>query len=179
MDEVIAKTPGTAPMTEHMARYCISELQHRAVSSAPGDETFRVYSGDVLKSDSAVPDSLRLRLQKAVRALEDVPEHLKTWNASSGHVVLDLVDPNLYPLVYGKSRILPVGNKRLTLQDCIERCGEGERLPKRSRLEVSEDFEVRETYSDKFQWMPCEVDIVSSRKPRCVGRSVRLNLING
>ena len=67
--------------------------------------------------------------------------------------MLNLVHPSLCPLVYGRTRILFDG-ETTTLEDCIERCGQGEiaDIPKAKRMKLK-------AFSTRFQWLPCEVDI--------------------
>ncbi|KIJ98223.1 hypothetical protein K443DRAFT_9336 [Laccaria amethystina LaAM-08-1] len=77
---------------------------------------------DVVKSDSAIPPDLQAALKAAVDTLEDVPHGLKDWHPGSDDLVLDLGHPSLFPLVYGRSKVLKEGTT--TLDDCIERCGE-------------------------------------------------------
>ena len=123
-----------------MFSYCISELQHRAKEyrTKSNCRAIRVFNGDVYKSDTAVSQETKLALQKAVRILEDVPESEKDWHPGSDGKVLDLVHPSLFPLIYGTSKILPVGTPITTLGDCIKRCGEGNILP----VEASNRLEV-------------------------------------
>jgi hypothetical protein len=148
-------------MTETMFAYCISELQHRALEhpNSPNG-AIRVFDGDVYKSDTAVSDETKLALQKAVRVLEDVPDSQKDWHPDSDGKVLDLVHPSLFPLVYGTSKVLPIGAPVTTLEDCIKKCGEGD------YANTSSPVAGLEVWSDKFQWLPCEVDIMSGEKPR-------------
>jgi hypothetical protein len=146
-----------------MFAYCISELQHRAKEHPNSPHgAIRVFNGDVFKSDTAVAEETKLALQKAVRVLEDVPASRKDWHPGSDGKVLDLVHPSLFPLIYGKSKILPVGASVTTLEDCIRRCGEGEVVPVEDTLVRLQD---ENAWSDKFQWLPCEVDI-SGEKPK-------------
>jgi len=157
--------PGSAPdhreFTEKMFNYCIAELRYRASQheSIPGG-AIQVFSGDVYKSDTAVPESTKLALQKAIKVLEDVPESQKDWHPGSNGQVLDLVHPSLFPLVYGRTRVLPVGAEETNLEDCIKRCSEGEILEVQEKIGRTTDC-----FSNKFQWLPCEVD-VSGEKPR-------------
>ncbi|TFK70985.1 hypothetical protein BDN72DRAFT_491378 [Pluteus cervinus] len=153
--------------SERMVDCCIAELRHKA-KLLQEYCAVSVFTGDVVKSDTILPDSLRLALIEAVRPLEDVPPKLQDWHPRSDDTVLDLVHPSLYPLVYGRSRVLTHG--RTTLDDSIERCGQGEVIPvpgppkpqssktsrKSSRTPRRSAYEP---YSDKFQWLPCEVDI--------------------
>ncbi|KAJ3502518.1 hypothetical protein NMY22_g18557 [Coprinellus aureogranulatus] len=145
--------PPEEEMTERMFDYCIQELQHRAKKQGeqPND-AIQVFPGDVYKSDSAISEEVKAALQEAVRPLEDVQDHQKDWHPGSDGKVLDLVHPSLFPLIYGVSRILPIGARATTLDDCIERCGEGEVIPALQHRPSPQ-------YSPKFQWLPCEVDI--------------------
>ena len=154
-------------VTEAMADWCIEELKHKATlfHKSPNG-SIRVYNGDVVKSDTAVPESVRLALIEAVKPLEDVPDRLKDWHPGSDEKVLDLVHPSLFPLVYGRSKILEAG-QTTTLEDCISRCGEGVVIPqpKESETQIAEDdgydneSKVKNPYSQNFQWLPCQVDI--------------------
>ncbi|KAJ2911610.1 hypothetical protein MD484_g8799, partial [Candolleomyces efflorescens] len=151
-------------MSEAMFDYCISELQFRATEhpSSPNG-AIRVYNGDVYKSDTAVSEETKLALRKAVRVLEDVPAAQKDWHPGSGGKVLDLVHPSLFPLVFGTSKILPIGSPITTLEDCIKRCGEGETIPDPNAKTPSPEVHDEDAYSAKFQWLPCEVDISGER----------------
>ncbi|KAJ2933512.1 hypothetical protein H1R20_g3583, partial [Candolleomyces eurysporus] len=155
-------------ITERMFTYCISELQYRAKNhpNSPNG-AIRVYNGDVYKSDTAVSEETKLALQRAVRILEDVPDAQKDWHPGSDGKVLDLVHPSLFPLIYGTSRILPIGAPITTLEDCIKRCGEGEVLPDPQAQNPSLNVNDEDAWSTKFQWLPCEVDI-SEDKPKIV-----------
>ncbi|KAJ3545198.1 hypothetical protein NMY22_g2531 [Coprinellus aureogranulatus] len=114
-------------MTEKMFEYCIQELRYRAQHhDALPNGAIQVFPGAVYKSDSAVSRSIQDALKRAVHPLEDVPEHEKDWHPGSDGKVLDLVHPSLYPLVYGLSKILPIGAPAITLEDCVQRCGEGQ-----------------------------------------------------
>ena len=157
-----------------MFEYCIAELQHIAIGRKfdPHSPITRgaviVFEGRVVKSDSAVPDDVRLKLLDAVRSLEDVPNEQKDWHPGSDGQVLDLVHPSLFPLVYGKTRILPIGSKVVTLDDCIERCGEGNVVPVpqvAQYMDQARRFNKYKPFSTQFQWLPCEVDI-SGAKPK-------------
>ncbi|KAM6502959.1 Protein of unknown function (DUF4246) domain containing protein [Amanita muscaria] len=109
-------------ITQGMVDWCIEELRYKAKAF---DTTGMVtaYNGDVIKSDVAVSSSLRLALIDAVKHLEDVLASERDWHPGSDEKVLDLVHPSLFPLVSGLSRILP--NSTTTLEDCVERSGEG------------------------------------------------------
>jgi hypothetical protein len=114
-------------------------------------------------------------LKDAVKSLEDVPDRLKDWHPGSDQKVLDLVHPSLYPLMYGKSRVVTDG--RISLKDCIDRCGTGVIIPKpdpeTATLPAGETHlyngigraprwgysgdSARKYFSGDYQWLPCEI----------------------
>ena len=157
-----------------MMDWVIEELRYKAkLFEDTGAVT--VYTGHVVKSDSIVPESLKLELQAAVAELEDVPDKYKDWHPESNGKVLDLVHPSLYPLVYGRTRVLATG--KTSLEDCIARCGEGQTLPLPSTEEVTQfqnssyyRMDIK-PYSRVFQWLPCMVDISGEfcKSVRCDG----------
>jgi len=173
-DDIIAEkwkaeamsTPGR-DVSQKMADWVIEELRWKAkIFQETG--TITVYNGDVVKSDTAVSNSTKLALQAEARKLEDIPEIHKDYHPGSDGQVLDLVHPSLFPLVYGKSRVLE--DRLIGLEDAISNCGEGTVVPVRDEKETWSDrkeliyyagMDNRTTtpYSKDFQWLPCEVDI--------------------
>lgn len=107
----------------------------------------------VLKSDTAIPVQLKNELKNAVAALEALPEQHKDWHPGSDGKVLDLVHPSLYPLVHGRSRVLP--NSTAGLDNCVRTIGKGRIIPPPSKGKPywSRDYH----WSDRFQWLPCDV----------------------
>jgi len=153
-------------ITPGMITWCFAELQWKAEAFRKSGAAVSVYTGDVIKSDSAVPESLKNALEAAVKPLEDVPDLQKDWHPGSDEKVLDLVHPSLFPLVYGRTRIL--SDSLTSLDDCIERCGEGVVVSVPSREGGDPDkwdgYSIKPPmvpgpYSRKFQWLPCEVDV--------------------
>lgn len=113
-----------------------------------------VYNGDVLKSDIAVPDSVKEALRAAVKPLENVPEVYKDYHPFSEDKVINLVHPSLYPLIYGRSRALMDG--LVELEDCTKKTGMGKRLLGHLE-EGSLCTSGNRGYSNNYQWLPCEV----------------------
>ncbi len=152
--------------TNEMAEYCVEELKYKA-ELYKSSGLISLFHGDVVKSDNVVPSDLQEALKAAVAPLEDIPEHIKDWHPGSDGKVLDLVHPSLYPLVYGLSRIVTGGV--LDVKSGIARCCEGEILPtptiEPSHSGPYDDWARNESYSNKFQWLPCDVDI-SGDTPR-------------
>ncbi|KDR70090.1 hypothetical protein GALMADRAFT_1351644 [Galerina marginata CBS 339.88] len=160
-------------ITTKMVDWCIHELQYRAtLIPAPPEKSppVFVYNGDVFKSDIAVSHDLKKEIQEAVKKFEaNIPERLKDWHPNSDEKVWDLVHPSLFPLIYGRTRVLANG-ETTTLDDCIRRSGEGEIAPVPPEDQTVElgataarySWETNHSenpFSTKFQWLPCEVDI--------------------
>ena len=158
-------------ITQSMLDWCVAELQRNA-SKLPPDSaqwppTF-VYDGDVYKSDVAISPELKRELQEAVKAFEaKIPQRQKDMHPESNEKVWNLVDPSLFPLIYERTRVLPNG-ETTTLEDCVERSGEGEVVRVPLAAETTEweaepfpwtDPILPRPYSAHFQWLPCEVDI--------------------
>ncbi|EFY87261.1 hypothetical protein MAC_06709 [Metarhizium acridum CQMa 102] len=122
---------------KNMAEMCIRELCKKA---ALYEETSLIpvmdHSTCVAKSDKLVSDDLTERLKTAVRSLEHVADSDKDWHPESDGKVLDLVHPSLFPLLYGRSRIM-------------------------RQLEATIDWRGApiEVVSPRFQWLPCDVVI--------------------
>jgi hypothetical protein len=129
-----------------------------------------VYTGHVVKSDTIIPESLKLELQAAVSQLEDVPDRHKDWHPGSNGKILNLVHPSLFPLVYGRTRVLET--RKTSLEDCIARCGEGRITQLPPVEETAGNYfkdpshaqnTVENPYSRFFQWLPCTIDISGER----------------
>lgn len=150
-----------------MAAYCIDELKYKA-------ELFQktgavsIFHGDVVKADDCIPADLKNALRAAVAVLENIPNKRKDWRSGSNETVLDLVHPSLYPLTYGLTRIMPDGV--VDLETCLTKSGDGETIsvPPQTEtyLNIMRNSDIGQKLgSDKFQWLPCDVDI-SGETPR-------------
>ena len=120
----------------------------------------------VVKSDTTVSPDLKAELRIACKSLEDIPTSLKDWHPGSDDKVLDLVHPSLFPLIYGRSRVLPTGE--VGLQDCTEYIGKGEVVKPPASSDTEENLSylygfsgnARTKYwSQDFQWLPCDVEL--------------------
>lgn len=127
------------------------------------------FDAGVVKSDIAIGEDLRQVLKDAVRPLEDVPEGLKNYHPGSDDKVVDLVHPSLFPVVYGRTRILH--RKLIGLEDFLNYVGEGKILaiPPEEEATATIDRDwggVRRPYSRKFQWLPCDVHFTDNGECR-------------
>ncbi|MER6155209.1 DUF4246 domain-containing protein [Streptomyces sp. NPDC001868] len=122
-------------LTEAQVRYVLAELVHYA-ALRDGRTGVEVSAVDgVWQSDTLVDEQLGSRLREAVRVLEQVPEAARDWHPGSDGQVLDLVHPSLFCLVREVS-------------------GAPEQAWKNSTDRYS-----RYEFSEKFQWLPTDVDV--------------------
>jgi len=117
----------------------------------------------VVKSDSAVTSGTKAALKKAVEPLENVPAAEKDWHPGTDGKVLDLVHPSLWPLIYGRSRVLAHGE--VPLSECLESCGKGDVVPVPPEGGSSRDAAI---WSRRFQWLPCDVEFADGNKAKII-----------
>jgi hypothetical protein len=106
-----------------------------------------------VKSDVLVGPDLRAELIAHVRPLLSVPDEQKDFHPGSNDQVLNLVHPSLFPLVYGKTRVLAQGG-RVGLAELFALSGKDEVAPAQDLPSDSN------TFSTNFQWLPCEVEFM-------------------
>ncbi|KAL6720945.1 hypothetical protein ACLMJK_000045 [Lecanora helva] len=150
-------------VSEKMFDWIVAELQDKAESYRK-DGMVCVHDLDVavVKSDTAVPTQLLEDLREACKPLENVSSKLKDWHPGSDEKVLDLVHPSLFPLIFGRSKVL--GTTNVGLMDCTDHIGQGE------TIKIPDDYEIRRMsysgyyggtppkfWSKEFQWLPCQV----------------------
>ncbi|PGG97689.1 chromatin structure-remodeling complex protein RSC7 [Blastomyces parvus] len=150
--------------TDSMWNWVIAELQFNT-ERFKKTGTLMAYDSGVVKSDTVIPESLKLALRAAVSVLENIPEEEKDYHPHSNDQVLDLVHPSLFPVVYGRTRINTDGI--LGIQDGLAKAGSGEilQVPPKEETEARESGYYRNyicPYSQKFQWLPCDVQFTSS-----------------
>ncbi|KAF1734229.1 hypothetical protein CRV24_005766 [Beauveria bassiana] len=158
-----------AVFTEPMADAVIAELRAKAeLYQETGLIPVMDYSACAIKSDSLMSDALVQRLKAAVAPLEDVPDAAKDWHPGSNNKVLDLVHPSLFPVIYGRTRVLP--NRTIGVADCLAHAGTGIPLPtlgQKKKQRNPDDRRHRRSTDDQddielstnYQWLPCDVEL--------------------
>ncbi|KAF8885766.1 hypothetical protein BD779DRAFT_1673492 [Infundibulicybe gibba] len=163
--EALEASAAGVDITQRMVDWCIEELRYKAKILEKSGGAISVYPGDVVKSDTIVSKSLHDALKMAAAPLESVPDSLKDWHPGSDGKVLDLVHPSLFPLMYGRTRVLTEG--LTTLDNFVDLCGSGHTLGSPPASEMSAPGFAWDANSNKFsgdfQWLPCEVDISGER----------------
>ncbi|KAL2862716.1 DUF4246 domain-containing protein [Aspergillus lucknowensis] len=156
-------------VSPQMINWIIKELQWKA-GEYQELGYIECFDPGVIKSDIAIPSDLQQALKDAVRPLEDIPPEDKDYHPNSNMQVVDLVHPSLFPVIYGRTRI--IADTVLGLNDCFESIGRGDfsKLPCISGADPPADLvlahetyleEDLEGYSRRFQWLPCDVKLTS------------------
>lgn len=152
--------------------WCLAELQDKApyFEQTGNIVVFNTGAG-IVKSD-AVAEMIQTELRDAAKLLE------ADEKTPRQQVVLNLVDPSLFPLVYGRTRVL-MDSGRVSLDSTINSFGRGATVlecppgyfrPRNVRRYPlwSEEVTPRATNSDderwsaRSQWLPCEVDFINN-----------------
>lgn len=111
--------------------------------------------GGVVKSDCRISSILKNQLQKTAAYLRrDARLQLRTDD-----VVMDVVDPYLFPFAWDRSKTLR--ESKLTLSDCISRCGEGEKVKTPTKEDCAQKDRAKYpndmAWSRRFQYLPFDV----------------------
>ncbi|CAG8107238.1 unnamed protein product [Penicillium salamii] len=142
-------------VTPRMMDWIIKELQWTA-KNLEKTGYIQVFDVGVIKSDIAIPEDVREALKQAVQPLENVPTDQKDFHPDSEDQVVDLVHPSLFPVIFGRTRVLK--DRTIGLQDCLSNMGEGDILPSEPCGESG--IYEGEAFSKRFQWLPCEVKLL-------------------
>ncbi|KAH8593577.1 hypothetical protein B0O99DRAFT_688413 [Bisporella sp. PMI_857] len=142
--------------------WCILELKDKAVDlNSKGFVRVMDAGSCVCKSDILVSTTLTEELKNAIEPLR---EEFWSYNIGNGShkQISDIVDPSIFPLVYGKTRVYQDGTQ-IGRDDCVEICSNilGKVAPS---LEDRLDHETQlRLWSLRFQWLPCEVKFAPDR----------------
>lgn len=168
-DEIISKwcdelLSSGKDITPKMVGWIVKELQWKAGIFRETGYTVAFDPG-VVKADGIIPFELQKELKDAARPLEDVPEEEKDYHPGSDQKVVDLVHPSLFPVIYGRTRILP--DQVIRLDDCFSTVGQGQLLPvpPEKQAHLPNDsycysaYPGHQGYSRQFQWLPCDIEL--------------------
>lgn len=159
-------------ITPKMIDWITLELQWKADIFHKTGQTVAFDPG-VVKADGLVPVDLQQALKHAVHPPENVVEEQKDYHPGSDQKVVDLVHPSLFPVIYGRTRILP--DQVIELDDCLNSVGQGQLLsvPPDEQAAITNyplGYSVDDTnvkaYSRKFQWLPCDVEFTPDNECR-------------
>ncbi|KAM0276880.1 hypothetical protein ACHAQH_006298 [Verticillium albo-atrum] len=148
----------TSLQTSRLPWLCVAELTKKAnLYGSTSLIPILDYSVCVIKSDKLIDDNLRNKLGKALKGIET---HCDDWSHSKKGKILSLLDPSLWPVVYGRTRILH--DRHIGIEDCLHCCGKGWLLDERTQGGLDEyrwDEDEIASLSLKYQWLPCNVNV--------------------
>lgn len=135
-------------VVERAVAFCFDELASKVAFVAARAHTTTIGLGgaDIVKSDTAVPRTLKRMLEDSARRLESAQLKID-WQPGQEHIVRNLIHPSTSPLQYGQSRIV---NSAVPLRDAFAYscCGNTIPVP-----------EATQHYSAKSQWLPAAVKL--------------------
>jgi hypothetical protein len=142
---------------------CIAELRDKSEQFKQTGYV-RILDAEVVvtKSDATISGELQDELRAGVKPLEDVPDHQKDWHPDSDDLVLDLVHPSLFPVVWGVTRALEEGT--VPLDGCAAYTSKGAVVaPYVAKPKDPRDWQYLhppETWGS-FQWLPAQVELAA------------------
>ncbi|KAJ5705283.1 hypothetical protein N7536_000972 [Penicillium majusculum] len=153
-------------ITLNMAEWIIDELQFKAMIYET-TEVVALYNGDVTKSDTNMPDSIFQEMRSLFSVLEYDLEPMQYFHPGMLSQERDLISMALYPLIYGKTRILT--DRIIGVDDALKYIGKGEVIPVPKETGITRediawrvlsraDIKVR-PYSRKFQVLPSDWEL--------------------
>lgn len=115
----------------------------------------------MVKSDTLVKEDLRESLLQAFQKLQEDQATNPDWHPGTNDMVMNLVHPSMYPLIYGQSKVLK--DEVVGVSDSIEKwAGKGEVIAK-DETPVQDPargngWGVPPTlWSNAYQWLPSNI----------------------
>lgn len=152
-------------ISEKMVDWICDELKFKArLYQRTG--TVSVFNGDVIKADKRAFVSIVENIRRATENLEKIAAPIELYHkVAVEDRERSFMHPSLFPLVFGRSRILR--DRVIGVDEAIDSIGQGEVLrhpenPGISRKDMSwaiasrADVDVR-PFSSRFQWLPTDV----------------------
>ncbi|KAK6507483.1 hypothetical protein TWF481_005914 [Arthrobotrys musiformis] len=154
----------------------------------------------VWKADGLIGEELRRELIDAVATLENVPEEQKDWHPGTDNIVLNLVHPSMWPVVYGRTvdvdgnaincppaALIP-GNRHLAFRpeddddpynsDDSYESYDGYDVDTYTRVITPSKADIyMNGWSKKFCWLPSEFEVSADGKSTHIASHI--NNLNG
>lgn len=137
---------------------CVQELQSKArYYKKSGLIPTLDACASVVKSDSIISSEFRDDLRTAFDVLKADQAASPDWHPNSDNMVQDLVHPSMYPLVYGRSRVMK--EEAVGISDAIHTwAGKGEVIAKGNLDGPAHTITPPPHFwSDTYQWLPSNV----------------------
>ncbi|KAM6506740.1 hypothetical protein FALCPG4_018834 [Fusarium falciforme] len=152
-------------LDEACVDYCIKELRAKAeYFKRSGLVPTLDASVTVVKSDIMIDEKLKRELRNALEKLKEGQKDNPDWHPGTESRVQDLVHPSLYPLVYGRTRVIQ--NEVVGIEDAISWAGKGDVIPQCTETPSLVDIRRSINYSVggskveptfwslDYQWLP-------------------------
>ncbi|KAE8138849.1 hypothetical protein BDV38DRAFT_291879 [Aspergillus pseudotamarii] len=137
------------------------------MESSPSDARVQFGSEVIneLQWKAGILNETRYRaLKEQIWPPDNIPENEKDSHPRSDQTVVDLVHPSLFPVIYGRTHVLP--DLTIDLNDCIASMGQGKLLPVPPDKEVYVYPERRPSHKPDVpllnQWLQCDVKLTES-----------------
>lgn len=145
-------------VTKLILRQCVQEAQERAIRFQES-RIIPALDHGVYKSDTIISSALKTSLRTSIEGLERGNKDDSTkWSKA---VESSIVDPNLYPLCFGRTRYRVSAMSKI--EDSIKLCGKG-----RSRRLIQQEengsfrgkdcYAIDNAWSTRYQWLPCDIE---------------------
>ncbi|KAJ2840770.1 hypothetical protein FBU31_000133, partial [Coemansia sp. 'formosensis'] len=156
-------------VTDLEFRYVLDELTYYPSLHSP-DSSVRLSAADgVWFSDALIDAETTKGLKDYAAILENVPDSQKDWHPAARTRILNLIDPSLFPLIYGRSWLHHEPSTSTSVTRTLDTLGE---LPGSlegwRQAQLAPDALKSECYlpvfnkkqasyaSDRFSWLPSE-----------------------
>ncbi|THV48560.1 hypothetical protein BGAL_0241g00170 [Botrytis galanthina] len=146
-------------ISEKAWEWCLAELRDKARLFRTTNRVLALDAGGcVSKSDTLVSKALMRELNMTIEELRAQFDKNDVQNSCRDKQVVNLVDPSLFPLVYGKTKVLLEGGK-VGLDDFSNSYGRGitTEIPQVHPKGIYDDEKLCR-WSTNYQWLPCEVE---------------------
>ncbi|GIC88725.1 DUF4246 domain-containing protein [Aspergillus udagawae] len=143
--------------------WCLKELQDKARNFEKQGHVLVFNTGSgICKSDTAIPATTQAQLRDAtVSLIQDLGEQTQSLNMQKP-VVVNVVDPSLFPLVYGRTMVLvggqPCGMDQGSWSARLQDSQIAPERPLFAQEGAWEHLRLNCIWSTRFQWLPCEVE---------------------
>ncbi|KAF7114773.1 hypothetical protein CNMCM5793_000312 [Aspergillus hiratsukae] len=145
--------------------WCLKELQDKATDFEKRGYVLVLNTGSgVCKSDTAISATTQSQLQDAaVSLIRDLCRQTQ-FPTVCNPAVVNLIDPSLFPLVYGRTKVLtggqPCGMDEGSWSSHLQESEIATERPPFAQERAWAHLRLNCIWSTRFQWLPCEVEFI-------------------
>ncbi|ENH75536.1 hypothetical protein FOC1_g10005510 [Fusarium oxysporum f. sp. cubense race 1] len=162
------RKPRDRIITDAAFDYCVEELRGKARYFAQSGliPTLDGPGNTIIKSDSFIDENLRRDLNRACYTLWKDQEGNVDWHPRSNDMVQNLIHPSMHNSVYDRSPFIQ--DEVVGVSNALDFMGKGEPVRGQTPLVRENEFRSQfgigsgkvlpEYWSDKYQWLPANVE---------------------